>query len=136
MPGTQTITLDLSALLAFSALVDLEVELLPDGLYRIEEIPFGGATPFEFDLQYRDIVELVRGDDGTYELRSIRERGGWRRFDFLLSADYMGSPDMERWLSQARTAGGLWIREAGGFVTIVLPPDCNWNPGDSDAAGG
>jgi len=58
----------------------------------------------------------------------IRERGGWRRFDFVLSADYVRSQEMAEWLSQVEAAGGNWIQEAGGVVTIVLPPDSNWDP--------
>jgi hypothetical protein len=135
MPGTQIIPVNLRALLGYDALWDLEVEPLPTGLYRIAEIPFGGATPFEIDVQYRDIVELIRDCEGRYELRSVRERGGWKRFDFLLSADYVGSKDMERWLSEAQAAGGTWIREAGGLVTMMLPPDSDWDPRASSAAG-
>lgn len=131
MSTTQTITIDFSALVDFDAQAALEVEILPNGLFRIEEIPFGLGAPLEVDLQYRDIVELERNRDGTYELLAIRERGGWKRFDFLLPADYVDSDEMEKWLSDVEAAGGIWIREFGGCVTIMLPPDSRWDPNPS-----
>ena len=129
MPSTQFLTVNLRAL-GFDAVCEWEFEELPSGLYRIVEIPFGALDPLDIDLQYGDVVELAPSSDGMHELRSIRERGGWRRFDFVLSRDYVGSQEMEQWLSRVEAAGGSWIREAGGAVTIVLPPDSNWDPQD------
>lgn len=101
------------------------VEALGDELYRIAEVPSvldGGG------FEYGDIVELVACEDGEYDLRSIKQRGNWRRFDLLVPVEYLKSEGGVRLISQIEAFGGVWVHDAGGILSIVLPPEITWAP--------
>ena len=105
----------------------LQVEPLGGTLHRVAEIPsalFG--DPFECG----DVIDVVTAADGVCELREVRERGNWRRFDFLVTRAHAESPELARVLDRVVGAGGQWVRDAGGVLSIVLPPDSTWDPND------
>ena len=130
MPSPQTITLDVR-IPEIGTLYDFEVEVLGNGLYRIVEVPFGPGTPGFNVIEYQDIVELAMASDGIYELRSVRARSRWRRFDFVLSFEYEESEAFANLLSRVEESGGTWVREAEGLLSIFLPPDSVWDPSDA-----
>jgi hypothetical protein len=61
----------------------LEVEPLGDGVYRVIDIPCALSGPHDFE--FGDLVELEQVALDTYEVRAVRQRAGWRRFDFVIS---------------------------------------------------
>src|SRR5262245_13245162 len=120
-PGTLFLTVRFPAEGALAH--GFKVEPLGRNLYRVMEIPFLSDT-----VSYRDVIELTRGQDDTYECVAIRERAGWRRSDFLISKDLAESDRLTAILSRVIAAGGVWERVMGGCLSVVMPPDSAWDP--------
>ena len=101
----------------------LRVRRLDSRRYQVAEIP--GAFVKEFG--YMDILDLQALGDGAFQLRSVLEPGGWCRFDCLVSQSALESEAMASLLARVGSAGGTWVRDFGGCLSIVLPPGSEWN---------
>jgi hypothetical protein len=112
----------------------LYVEPLGGSLYRVADIPHPWFGPHE--IEYGDLVELERVAANTYEVRCVTQRGGWRRFEFLISPQWAASEAFERLMSDVLENGGLCVRDFGGYLSIVLPPDSTWDPTNDVLRGG
>ena len=126
MPNRRTITIDLWEPTEEATHGSFEVEPLGSDLYRVADIPIMIFGPR--DIEYGDIVELVPARGNTYELRGVRQRSGWRRFDVLISPAVVDSVEFREVLSRVEADGGLWVRDFGGCLSIVMPPDSTWDP--------
>ena len=102
----------------------IEVEQLDYERYRITEVP---SQIFDF-VGYQDIAELVPCPGGMHELSAIKVPGGWRRFDFVVSRAHAESDTCAAVLARAVEMGGLWVRDVGGLLSILLPPHSVWDP--------
>jgi hypothetical protein len=104
---------------------DCELEPLGEDLYRVVEVPD------IFDLEhfgYRDVLRLRRAEDGRLHLVEVAERGGWRMFDYVISRQFAESTELAAVLARVVQAQGVWVRDFGGCLCILLPPDCIWDP--------
>jgi hypothetical protein len=88
------------------------------------------------DIEYGDVVELEPAAANIYKIRGVRQRGGWRRFDFGISPDWAGSEAFEILVTHVEENGGLCVRDFGGCLSIVLPPYSTWDPTDDLRSGG
>ena len=111
-----------------------DVEPLGRSLYRMADIPSVLFRPH--DIEYGDLVELEPVAANTYEIRGVRQRSGWRRFDFGISLEWAASEAFQRLMSNVQENGGLCMRDFGGCLSIVLPPDSTWDPTDDVRSGG
>lgn len=109
-----------------------ELEPLGEGLYRAVVVP----AVFEAEhFGYMDVLELKEASDGVHELVHVRERGGWHRFDFVISEEVAKSDRLTALLSRVWNAGGIWVRDFGGCLSILFPPGAGWDPTEEiDAA--
>ena len=104
---------------------EFELEPLGEDLYRVADVP----SIFELEyFEYRDVLRLREADDGVFDLVEIAERGRWRMFDYLLSLQFSKSAELAAVLTRVTDAQGVWVRDFGGFLLILLPPDCIWDP--------
>jgi len=105
------------------------VDVLPvdEGrVYKIVDIP--APLWCHEDLQFEDVIEVSPLGADTYRLLAVRQRGGWRRFDFLLSPEVVASQALRDALWRVEAADGLWVRGFGGCLCIVLPPGSTYDP--------
>ena len=98
---------------------DVEVFEEEEGLFRLYE------TPFLSELRFGDLIRAER--IGNDQLRFIKIVGR-PNFDFkkiLLSASdaLTFKKKNETSLNKLMDAGGLWQLEAGGVLTLTIPPD-------------
>lgn len=82
---------------------------------------------------YQDILRLRRAPDGVFELVEVKERGGWRRFDYLISEKFAQAAELAAILARVQAANGVWVRDFGGCLGILLPRDSTWDPTDEIA---
>lgn len=102
-----------------------ELEALGGDLYRAVIVP----GPFEAEyFCFRDVLRLTRAPDGELELVEVAERGGWKRFDFVISKAFAESKELAALVARVDAAGGAWVRDFGGCLSILLPPNSIWNP--------
>lgn len=104
---------------------DYELEALGEDLYRVVNVP--GIFDFEH-FGYRDVLRLRRAQGGIFELVEIAERGRWRLFDFIISKEFAESTELAAFLARVEAAQGVWVRDFGGCLVILLPPDSIWDP--------
>ena len=104
-----------------------ELESLGAELYRVVRVP--SVLEGEY-FGYLDILELRLAPDAVYELVEIKERGGWRRFDFLISGEFAESENLAAILTSVRNESAILVRDFGGCRGILLPPDSHWDPSD------
>jgi len=107
------------------SILSCEVESLGEDLYRVVDVP--GFFELGY-FSYRDVFRLRKADDGVFDLLEIAERGGWHMFDYVLPKNFAESNQLAAVLTQVTNARGVWVREMGGLLFILLPPDCIWDP--------
>jgi len=126
-----TITIDVRIPSEGMTLCDYELEPLGEGLYRAVVVP----AVFEAEhFGYMDVLELRPAPDGVHELIGIRERGGWRRFDFVISEQFATSDELADILSRVCNVGGIWVRDFGGCLAILFPPGSEEDPTEAIGA--
>ena len=104
---------------------ECKLEPLGDGLYRVVDVP----GPFDHEyFGYRDVLRLRPAEDGVLDLVEIAERGGWRMFDYIISKQFAESTELAAVLERVTQAQGVWVRDLGGLLVILLPPHCIWDP--------
>ena len=103
---------------------DYKLEALGEDLYRVIHVP--GVFESEH-LGYRDVLRLRPAPDGVFDLVEVTERGRWRLFDFIISKQFAESAELAAFLARVQAAEGAWVRDFGGILLIVLPPDSNWD---------
>jgi len=122
---TATVTLTFRIPAEGMTLEDYDLESLGGDLYRAMIVP----GPFEADyFGFRDVLRLRRAPDGVLELVEVAERGAWKRFDFMISQAFAESTELAAFVARVEAAGGAWVRDFGGCVSILLPPNSIWNP--------
>jgi hypothetical protein len=120
-----TIALDLRIPSEEFTMRGYEVEPLGGDLYRVVVVP--GAFDSEF-FAYHDVLRLRRMEDGAFELVEVAERGRWRMLDFVLSKEFAESPELAAFLARLEAAQGVWVRDFGGLLFLLLPPESIWDP--------
>jgi hypothetical protein len=106
-------------------LVDRELEALREDLYRAVVVP----AMFEAEyFGFRDVLRLRPAADGVPELVEVTERGGWKRFDFVVSQAVAESYRFAALVARVEEAGGAWARDFGGWLSFLLPPNSIWDP--------
>ena len=123
MASTVTLTLRIPA--EEFTIENYELEPVGDDLYRVVVVP--GIFDSEC-FGYRDVLRLRRMEDGVFELVEVAERGRWRVFDFMLWKEFAESPELAAMLKRVEAAQGVWVREFGGCLLILLPPNSIWDP--------
>lgn len=98
---------------------------LENGLYRVAEIP---SVILEGVIGFHDVVRLSEQSDGAVQLEEIEEPANWIRRDYIISKELAASTELEAALRRVLGAGGQWVRDFGGILSILMPPD-----GDLDA---
>ncbi len=70
-----------------------------------------------------DVIEAV--DIAASSLRFVRvvERARLKRFQFVVSRDFVESPKLEIVLSRVESLNGHWERVFGGVLIMDLPED-------------
>ena len=120
-----TVTPDIRIPSEGMTLCGYELEPLGEGLYRAVVVP---AVLEAEHFGYMDALALREAPDGVYELVGVSERGGWHRFDFVISEEVAKSGKLAAVLSRVWNAGGIWVRDFGGCLSILFPPGSGWDP--------
>ena len=98
---------------------DVEVFEEEEGLFRLYE------TPFLSELRFGDLIRAERnGNDQLWFIEIV----GRTNFDlkkiFLSASEALTFTNKnETSLNKLMDAGGLWQLEAGGVLTLTIPPD-------------
>jgi hypothetical protein len=98
---------------------DVEVLEEEEGLFRLYE------TPFLSELRFGDLIRAERnGNDQLWFIEIV----GRTNFDlkkiFLSASEALTFTNKnETSLNKLMDAGGLWQLEAGGVLTLTVPPD-------------
>ena len=98
---------------------DVEVFEEEEGLFRLYE------TPFLSELRFGDLIRAERnGNDQLWFIEIV----GRTNFDlkkiFLSASEALTFTNKNKTsLNKLMDAGGLWQLEAGGVLTLTIPPD-------------
>ena len=98
---------------------DVEVFEEEEGLFRLYE------TPFLSELRFGDLIRAERnGNDQLWFIEIV----GRTNFDlkkiFLSASEALTFTNKNKTsLNKLMDAGGLWQLEAGGVLTLTVPPD-------------
>ena len=108
---------------------------LGDGRYRLDMDPVSWLIAnHPQDLEglpnYGDVIEAVETAPNTLRFVRVLERAPLRKFEFLVSRDIAGSPELQTILSKVAALEGHWERVAGGALTIYLPKDGDYDPSE------
>ena len=94
----------------------LLVTRLGPNSYRLEESSALG------EASYHDVIEAERQPDGTLLFLRILTPSGLKTVSWILSLDYIESPDLTPLLDKVMAVGGNWERMFGGVLLLHLPP--------------
>ena len=114
--------------------VSVDVTLLAPGIARLEENPlFCLSVDDESELadlpEYKDVFEIEEKANGRYRFVRVKERANYRRIDFMIGSGFQAKA-LQPIFDAVLASGGYCERVFGGVVTILLPPNCEYDPGD------
>jgi hypothetical protein len=105
---------------------EVDAEPLGEDLYRIVDVL--PLCAFHEDLQFHDVVELTPFATDMFTLRAVRQRGGWRRFDFVISRAILDSTALQDVEERVDAADGFCVVDFESLVAIFLPPGSTYDP--------
>ena len=123
---------------AGKTVVDVEVTIVGEDLYRLEEEPalfFGAETDEEADSypRFGDTIRATRIDSATVRYESVHERGPYLQYAFTLSHALSTSAKLDDLLALVVADGGHWERHMVGLLFVALPKTSSLNLSDAIA---
>ena len=106
-----------------SLTVSIPITQMSEGLYRLDGVPFGVES-----ASFGDIIEAELCEDGRLRFMCVAEPGGWRTFQYLLSAQAIEFERVQSLLRELEARGGHWERMFGGLLCICIPPGLDLDP--------
>jgi hypothetical protein len=103
--------------------VSLELTQVGPRLFRIGSVPIMVEA-----ASFGDVIEAESGADGSLRFVRVGESGGWRTYDFMLSAELIGSERITSIQDRVLSLGGHWERVFGGILLLCLPPTTDYDP--------
>jgi hypothetical protein len=96
---------------------------LGDRLYRLDGVPIVTEA-----ASFGDVIEAEQRNDEGIRFVRVAESGGWKTFDFVLSAHKIESEWGQLLLREFEARGGHWERVLGGLLFLCLPPGVDLDP--------
>jgi hypothetical protein len=103
--------------------VDVSVEALGQGRYRLTNFPIGACR-----LRFGDVIEARLLPDGVLEYVRRVERTPFKIYSYIVSSKAVESETLRRLLDKVLDLGGHWERVFGGVLLIALPKGVEWDP--------
>jgi hypothetical protein len=103
--------------------VTLELAQVGPRLFRIGSVPIMVEA-----ASFGDIIEAKPSADGGLRFVRVAEAGGWRTYDFMLSAELTESERVTTIQERVLSLGGHWERVFGGVLLLCLPPTTGYDP--------
>ncbi|MDB6132530.1 MAG: hypothetical protein JWM59_773 [Verrucomicrobiales bacterium] len=77
---------------------------------------------------FGDVIEVNSNTDGKLRFVRIAQRGGWRTYEFILSAEMIQSEQITAIQDHILSLGGYWEQVFGGILLLCLPPLASYDP--------
>lgn len=103
--------------------VTLELAQVGPQLFRISSVPIMVEA-----VSFGDVIEAETSADGGLRFVRVAEAGGWRTYDFMLTAELIGSERITTIQERVLSLGGHWERVFGGILLLCLPPTTDYDP--------
>ena len=105
------------------ATAKIELRQVGPRLFRIVSVPLMIEA-----VRFGDIIEAEACTDGGLRFVRVAEPGGWRTYDFLLSADMIESERITTIKERVLSLEGHCERVCGGILFLCLPPTTDYDP--------